>query len=119
MISREDSTRKDVLMIVMSGTLVKADYDQFNQWTDDILEKHECMRLLCILDDFHGWGEFAAAWEDAKYGMTHRSDIEKFAMVGEEKWEAWMAKIAGFLMPGEVQYFDQSEKQSAIAWIMR
>ena len=32
-------------------------------------------------EDFHGW-ELAAAWDDATFGMKHRSDFEKCAVVG-------------------------------------
>ncbi len=117
MINREMSKSDDTLVVTLSGALVKEDYDQFNKWTDEILKNHDNMRLLCLLHDFHGWGEVAAVWEDAKFGMKHRKDISKFAMVGDQKWEEWMAKVAGYFMPGQVQYFDESKKQSALDWI--
>jgi len=38
-------------------------------------------------------------------------------MVGEKKWEEWMAKICRPFTTAEIKYFDASEKAEAEAWI--
>ena len=117
MIRKDNASQENILIIRVSGTLVKEDYDQFNHWVNDILTVKNKVRLLCFLADFHGWGEASAIWEDAKFGVKHRKDIERFAMVGDKKWEEWMAKIATYFIPGETRYFDQSEESQALDWI--
>lgn len=117
MIERLESKEADLLVVKLSGKLVVEDYDKFNNWSDSMLKDHDQFRLLCVLDDFHGWGEAAAVWADAKFGMKYRKDISKFGMIGDKNWESWMAKAAGYFMPGQVKYFDVADKQAAYDWI--
>jgi hypothetical protein len=48
------------------------------------------LRILFIMDDFHGWTA-GAMWEDTKFDLKHWKDIERLAIVGETKWEKGMA----------------------------
>jgi hypothetical protein len=34
-----------------------------------------------------------AAWDDLEFGLKHYSDFERIAMVGDRKWEEWMANF--------------------------
>jgi len=66
--------------------------------------------------EFHGWS-LAALWEDIKFDLKHFKDIERLAMVGERKWEKWMATFCRPFTSSEIRYFDQSEADQAQQWI--
>jgi hypothetical protein len=40
--------------------------------------------------DFQGW-DARALWEDIKWDAKHFNQIERVAMVGDKKWQEWMA----------------------------
>jgi hypothetical protein len=49
--------------------------------------------------------------------MEHTKDIERLALVGDKKWEAWMAKLAGPFLKAEIRYYDWSRLQTAWDWL--
>ena len=81
-----------VLVVHVSGKLVKADYEKFVPEFDRLVREHGKVRLLFDMKAFHGW-DAGAAWEDFKLGVQHFADIERLAMVGDTKWQHGMARI--------------------------
>ncbi len=106
----------DLIEVKMSGKLHKGDYDEFVPGIEAIIERAGKVRFLMIMEDFHGW-DMAAVWEDTKFDMKHHSDIARLAMVGDAKWEEWMAKVCRPFVGANIKYFDISELDAAREWI--
>jgi hypothetical protein len=70
--------------------------------------------VLFLDKDFIGW-EFGAAWDDAVFGVQHRHDFEKIAVVGDQQWLEWATKIGSYFMEGQVTTYDTTEFQDAVA----
>jgi hypothetical protein len=68
------------------------------------------------MEDFKGW-EAKAAWDDYEYWRKYGKDIELIAIVGNKRWEDWMAKLAKLFMKGGVKYFDESQLEDAWSWV--
>lgn len=85
----EENGRK-VLVVRVSGKLVKADYERFVPEFERLVRQNGKVRLLFDMTDFHGW-EAGAAWEDFKFGVEHFADIERLALIGETRWQHGMA----------------------------
>ncbi len=105
-----------VMSVTVSGKLEKEDYETFNKEFDSMLSVHDRIRLLVELKDFHGWTA-GAAWEDTKMGVRHYSDIERLAIVGENKWQKGMTLFVKPFTRAEVRYFDASDAKAAHAWV--
>ena len=105
-----------VLIIQVSGKLVKADYEQFVPEFERLIAQHGALRLLFDMTDFHGW-EASAMWEDAKL-IRHYADIERLAMVGETRWQHGMALFCTPFTSAEVRYFDHADLAQAHAWLV-
>ena len=105
-----------VLIIQVSGKLVKADYEQFVPEFERLIAQHGALRLLFDMTDFHGW-EASAMWEDAKL-IRHYADIERLAMVGETRWQHGMALFCTPFTSAEVRYFDPADLAQAHAWLV-
>ncbi len=58
-----------------------------------------------------------AAWEDVKFDLHHFADIERLALIGENRWEAGMAVFCKPFTAAKVRYFDDSKADEAAAWI--
>ena len=108
----------NVLGIKGIGTLTDLDYKNLLiPKFEDILEDFEKVRCLFFMgDDFQGW-ELEAVWDDAKFGVQHRNDFEKIAVVGGPQWVEWGTKLAALIMSGEVKTFPSDELKEAWEWV--
>ncbi|MEO1996998.1 MAG: STAS/SEC14 domain-containing protein [Planctomycetaceae bacterium] len=75
----------------MTDQLRDEDDKQFVPEVDTIPKKADQVRLLAWFDDFHRW-DLHALWDDMQFGITHYANIDDIALVGDRKWEEWMAK---------------------------
>ena len=105
-----------VLTINVSGKLTPEDYDRFVPQTERLIQQHGPIRILFDMQDFHGW-ELAALWKDIKFDISHFKDIERLAMVGDKKWEQWMATFCRPFTTAKIRYFDRSEATAAREWV--
>lgn len=105
-----------VLVLHISGKLVKADYEQFVPEFERLLERHGKLRVLFDMSDFHGW-EGSAVWEDIKFDIKHFADIERLAMVGNKKWQHGMATFFKPFTRARSRYFDRADTAEARKWL--
>jgi hypothetical protein len=105
-----------VMEVHLNGTLNKEDYARFVPDTEELIRQHEKIRILVIMDDFHGW-DAGALWEDIKWDMKHFNHVERIAVVGEKKWEKWMTSFCKPFTTAEIRYFDQGQAPEARAWL--
>ena len=116
MIEQLPASPDNVLGFKMSGKLHYADYQQFVPVVDAAVAKSGKVRLLAQFHDFHGW-DLHALWDDIKFSTTHCTKIDRIALVGEKKWEEWMAKVCKPFTMAKIRYFDASESGAAWAWL--
>ncbi|MFZ0915768.1 MAG: STAS/SEC14 domain-containing protein [Candidatus Udaeobacter sp.] len=112
----EEKEGGKVLEVRVTGKLVHEDYRGFVPEFDRLVRKHGKISLLFRMVDFHGW-EPQAAWDDLKLGMKHFSDIERIAMVGEQKWQEWMATLCRPFTKAKIRYFGSGAIEEARRWI--
>lgn len=111
-----ESTEK-MLAVKASGTLTDDDYTAV--WLpalEAIIEQYEVANTLLYLDaDFEGW-DMKAMWEDAKFGLNHRNDFSKIAIVGGSAWIKWGARLGEAMMDCEIRTFEPEALQEALQW---
>lgn len=105
-----------ILAFRLSGKLHDADYEHFVPAIDAAAAQHGKVRLLAQFHDFHGW-DMHALWDDIKFSTTHCTKIERIALVGESKWEEWMAKVCKPFTMAKIQYFDAAKIDDATKWL--
>ena len=113
-LEQEDDGR--VLVVRASGKLTRDDYDKFVPEVDRMVAKVGKIRVLFVMHDFHGW-TLTAAWEDLKFGLRNFSNIERLGMVGEKKWQSWMAPFCRPFTKAEMRYFDSGQLEEAKEWV--
>ncbi len=116
MIETIDTGSAKVVGWKLRGTLHDQDYRQFLPQVESILTTQGKVRLFVYFEDFHGW-DLHAAWDDFKFGVRHYSDFERIAIVGDRRWEKWMATLCKPFTRAEVKYFDHSEVEEAWKWL--
>ncbi len=105
-----------VVVVHVSGKLVKADYEHFVPEIERLVRQHGKLRMLFDMTDFHGW-EVSAAWEDFKFGIEHFADIKRLAMVGDNEWQHGMAIFCKPFTKAQVCYFDHAKAVEARKWL--
>ncbi len=107
-----------ILGIRTSGKLTDHDYQAtLIPCLEAIIREEGKARVLFQMDErFQGW-EMDAMWDDAKFGVAHRHDFEKFAVVGGPRWVEWGAKLGALFMQTELRTFPGDQLQAAWEWI--
>ena len=116
MIEQLPRSTDKVLGFKISGKLHDEDYKKFVPMIDEAAAKEGKVRLLAQFHDFHGW-DLHALWDDIKFATKHCTDIERIALVGDRKWEEWMAKVCKPFTMAKIRYFDAAEVPAAQAWL--
>ena len=112
----ELTTATGTLSVKVSGKLSADDYHTLEPEVDNLISSVGKIRILFVMHDFHGW-DMGAVWEDIKFATKHCRDISKIAMVGENAWEKWMAKICKPFTMSSIKYFAAGEQEAARMWL--
>ncbi|MGO8718434.1 MAG: STAS/SEC14 domain-containing protein [Acidobacteriaceae bacterium] len=105
-----------ILIIHVTGKLVKADYAYFVVEFERLLGKHGRLCVLFDMTGFHGW-DAGAMWEDVKFDVKHFADISRLAMVGDKKWQHGIAEFFKPFTKATTRYFDHTEGVEARKWL--
>ena len=105
-----------MLVVHVSGKLLKTDYEQFVPEFERLVLQHGKLRVLFDMTGFHGW-EAGALWEDTKFAIKHFADIERLAMVGEKRWQHGMATFCKPFTKASIRYFDHADAAEARNWL--
>ncbi len=118
MIEIMPESNESALALKATGKLTDADYKEvlIPEIEEIIKQSGKANVLLYLPGDFAGW-EAHAAWDDARFGLLHRNDFEKLAVVGGPKWVEWATKIASHFMKGEVKNFPEEQLPDALDWV--
>jgi hypothetical protein len=106
----------NILVVAVSGRLVGSDYDTFVPAFERLLQEHGKLRVLFDMTELSGW-DAGAAWEDIKFDLKHFSDIDRLAMVGENKLQHGMAAFFSPFTKAHTRYFDRADMATARNWL--
>ena len=116
MIEQLSTGNEKILAFKLSGKLRDEDYKTFVPLVDAAIAKEGKARILTQFHDFQGW-DAHALWDDIKFATTHCTKIERIALVGEKKWEKWMAAVCKPFTMAKVRSFDAAEIDAAREWL--
>lgn len=107
-----------VLGLKASEMVTDADYkDVLIPRLESIIKEHGKARLLFEFDEKFDGYEPTALWDDSVFGIKHKNDFEKIAVVGGPNWVEWATRMSAAFMPGAVKTFAAQEIQEAWAWL--
>jgi len=112
----EEMAEENVIEAHLSGKLGGEDYERFTPEVERMINKGGKIRMLTDMHDFHGW-DARGLWEEFKLDVRHAKDLERLAVVGEKKWQQWMARICQPFTDAKIRYFDHSQMEQARSWI--
>ena len=116
MIEKLSESSGRIIGFVLSGKLHHEDYQTFVPHVEEAIKRAGKVRLLACFREFRGW-DTHAGWDDMRFAVKHYNDLDRIALVGDRKWEEWMAKICKPFTAAKVKYFDAPDIQKAWEWL--
>lgn len=118
MIEVMNESAGNMLAVKATDTLTNSDYT--NVWIpalQKLIDEYEKINCLLYLDEnFKGWSA-KAMWDDAHFGLKHRSDFNKIAVVGGPAWLKWGVKVGELMLDGEAKTFQLNQLTEALDWV--
>jgi hypothetical protein len=104
-----------LLVVRIRGLLRLAELEESQRAAAKMIREAGKLTALVLLDEFQGW-ERGVEWGDVSFLVEHDADVEKIAIVGQEKWREQVLVFAGVgIRQSPVRYFNDSA--SARAWL--
>ena len=98
------------------GKVSVEDYQKLEPEVKAIVDQNEGVSLLLDLQEFAG--EEVRAWlPDLKFGHHFHDKIDKMAIVGDKRWEKWLAALADPFYAKDAKFFHPDEMDKAWAWL--
>lgn len=111
-----ETIEKGILEVHATDHFTEKDYTQLDEATDRLLAHAPCIRVLLLLQDFHGW-ETESLWERRKVIFKHGQKLERMAVVGSESLRELMLSMRHAWQNSEVLFFTDNEELEARNWI--
>jgi hypothetical protein len=107
----------NVWTLRITGALRKAELDTVQASAAKLLGAAAKAKVLIVAEEFSGW-ERGADWGDMTFFLEHGDQIEKIAIVADQKWEAQFLMFAGAgFRRAPVKFFPENQLAEARAWL--
>jgi hypothetical protein len=107
---------ENIYRVDISGLLKECDLTALQQSASAEITRTGKIRLLIVLTHFSGWGP--GRWHDLSFYIRHDADIERIAIVGDERWRTETMMFAGAdLRKSAVAYFSPPYRREAARWL--
>jgi hypothetical protein len=118
MIEVMQESDRNVIAFRISQRLTDDDYMRtFVPKWEELVEEYGKCRMLMVMDESYQGIELRVLWHDAKFGVKHRRDFDKMAVVGAPKWIERVMKLSGQIVAGEMRAFPTDGLQEALDWV--
>ncbi len=106
----------NIYRVDVSGMLGEQEFGALQRSAAAEIVRVGKIRLLVVLDQFNGWAP--GTWQALAFYIQHGAEIERIAIVGDERWRSEMLMFAGAdLRDGSVQYFSPPYGREAASWL--
>lgn len=118
MIEFMQESEGNLVGIEVQGKLTDKDYqEKLIPELEKRIKEHGKLRVLVHMkEDFKGI-EPKAVWDDALFGIKHRKDFDRFALVGGSGWMDWAVGAGKYLFAGDAKTFPGHDVEQAWDWV--
>jgi hypothetical protein len=100
----------------VAGTITRDEVEQMHDEVKEVIAREGRVRLLIEVGEL-SMPEPMAVIEDLKLTPAFVTDVERFALVGDQRWQAWVTRLTGWLTRGEARHFETREMAAARDWV--
>lgn len=100
----------------VAGKVTIEDYQQLNPEIQALVDRYDNVKLLLDLQEFAG--EEVKAWlPDLRFGHRFHDKIAKMVIIGDKRWQKWLAALSSPWYARETRFFEPEESDKAWAWL--
>ena len=110
-----DDPENGIVRIAFVGEILPADYEVSAPALRKIIETRKPVRLLMDWTLFSGWSQETES-QAFLFRIGHRGDIERIAILGENKWRSATAELET-IMNAEVRLYGTRREDEAVQWL--
>ena len=111
-----DKSEGHVLGMKIGGRVTKEDYDQFIPAMEEAIEEYGKISVLVEIEHITGVDP-GAMWEEIKFDVHHLKHIERFAVVGDARWEERSVRIMDPFIKAQCKFFRKEDEDEAWRWL--
>lgn len=101
----------------LSGKLSHTEYRAHMPALEAALAAEGPLRIFVQFEnDFHGVAPWTI-WDDIRFAAKHYAGFERIALVGDGRWEAWLASFCRPFTQATVKHYKSAEVARAWAWL--
>jgi hypothetical protein len=104
----------DVLGYAIEGELTAESVERMQAEMATAMREHGSIRLLVRVDGMDEV-EPSAVWEDLKMTSDYVRNIDRLAVIGDERWHRWSTSLADVF--SEAAYFGPGRDADAWEWL--
>jgi catechol 2,3-dioxygenase-like lactoylglutathione lyase family enzyme len=117
MIQMIEVQREDVLAFRIEGRIEKADIDALAEGVERRMKKYDRIRAYVEAGEITGIA-VEAVFADLAFAFTHVWDVERKAVVSDDRWHRVILEFAEQLFPSvDARHFRPAERALALEWI--
>lgn len=106
-----------VLYVKISGVMSLADQKAMQTAGMGLIAQSGKVRVHVTLEGFQGW-EKGVDWGDVDFLMAHGNDVERIAIVGDDRWKDQLfAYVGKGFRRTDIEFFPASSAKEAESWI--
>jgi SpoIIAA-like len=107
---------ENCLVVHFGGKVSGSEYQEFLDALDERMRTGARISLVLELAGLEGYGDFAAAKMDFKFGVGEYRHIHRAAFVGDQKWIDWFTRLIGLFTKAEEKHFPEGQLEAACDW---
>jgi hypothetical protein len=112
MIRRLDIEMPQVVAYDIKGKVTTEDVQAVHADLRAVIDERGSARFLADVRGFEG-AEPSAVMEDLKLTPEYVKDVERYAVIGDRKWQKWLTEAGDLVTRGAARYFPPEEFERA------
>lgn len=117
MIRKLEASHDNVIGYSVAGDVSDAEYRQTASELRDAIAVHGKVRMLFRISDISPQSFVNALDERFRFAADHKDDIERMAIVSDDKTTEWLTKVGGAVAPIDTEHFARDDEDKAWAWL--
>jgi hypothetical protein len=105
-----------MLELTIDGGISGPEFDELIARLEAAIARHGKIRVLELVRSLGGIPP-SKWWDDLKFGYRHMRDIERAAIVAEQRWLEIFANLVNPFFSADLKYFKPAEIEKARAWL--
>ena len=105
-----------LVTVTLGGEVRSEDYKEMVPELEAHISTFGPLRLLLVIEHMEGFDP-GALLRDLRFDAKHLNDFERIAVVGDERWQEWGARLGGGFTKAEVKFFEPTRTSEARQWV--